>query len=642
MGIFTMHGAARYFWHDGIYYYTTSNTNPHYAKVAPAPDNGYSNLNGTVTIPEQFTIVDTINGNPITRNYTVDGIYYLAFKGCSNVSEFRLPNSITLICTSAFEGCTSLTKVNIPTSLRQLQNRAFYGCTSLNEITIPESTTMVQDSAFSKCTNLTTINWNATNCTTLTGSDFSGITQVNIGENVQSLPDYFMKNADITTVELPISLKIIKTGAFNNCRSLTEINIPDSVTEIGSGSFYENTSLRRITIGRSVSTVKGNICNRCTNIQQIQWNAINCPSAGSMASASPEAEIILAEGVEVVPRNLFSNTAVKEVHLPSTIKVLSPSCFSSCKRLKSVELPEGLLSVGGGAFSSCDSITSLTIPNTVTTIGSGAFTYMRNLVDLTLSNSLDSVGDELISECLKIGHLFIPKSLRKIGTNAFCTARIKSITVEEGNPILDSRNNCNAIIETATNTLLTASGQLTTIPSSVEAIGDYAFDLCSGPTSYDIPEGVKKIGFRSFFRCWNLQKVTIPSTMDTIGEGAFYYTIQLDTVICKAAVPPVLMSDYCFDWWYNQYATLYVPAGSVDAYKEDVEWKKFCTIVPIGTVLTPGDVNLDGIISIEDAIVLIDMILSGDTAYHPNLDLNWDYKVSIIDVTRLLDMLLNQ
>ncbi len=216
-----------------------------------------------------------------------------------------------------------------------------------------------------------------------------------------------------------------------------------------------------------------------------------------------------------------------------------------------------------------------------------------------------------------------------------------SLTVEEGNPIIDSRENCNGIIETATNKLIFASGQLTHIPSSITCIGDNAFDLCSGSSYYDIPEGVTYIGDRAFYRCWGLAKITLPSTLDSIADLAFYYTGPLDTVICKAVTPPVVHEDWTFDWHYNAYATLYVPAQSVQAYKEADVWKKFCTIVPIGTVLTPGDVNLDGEINIKDITALIALLMSGDTTYHPNVDVNYDYEVNISDITRLINKLQN-
>lgn len=642
MGTLSMSGAGeyQYLWHDGLYYshhvYNPDKT----VMVSPAPNNEYLELTGTVTIPETITVIDTIYGTPQEMTYTVIAINSSAFKGCEGINEFRLPNSILYLYNSAFEGCTGLSSFDIPSSVTKIQKRAFYGCTGLTSITIPENISTIEDSIVGHCPNITSLIWNATNCTRCVGWDYSNITQLSIGDNVQTLPSLFMMASPITAIELPQSLKTIEGWAFRNCPNLTEVNIPDSVTLIRNYAFAGDTILKKVTIGRSVTNIETYCFSACHQIQQIHWKAISCPSAGAMVISTMLPEVTFGEGIEILPRGLFNSTAVAEVTIPSTVKEFASSCLSGCKRLKSITLPEGLVTIGGGAFNSCDSITSLDIPNTVKTIGNYAFSYMRNLQDLSLSNTLDSVGYGLIAECLNINHLDIPKTLIHISDGAFQSARVKSLTVEEGNPVIDSRENCNGIIETATNTLIFATRQLTTIPASVTTIGDYAFDLCSGPDYYDVPEGVTYIGKRAFYRCWGLAKITLPSTLDSIGDLAFYYTGPLNNIICKAVTPPVIHEEWTFDWHYNPYATLYVPAESVEAYKEANVWNKFLTIVPIGTVLIPGDANCDGVVDIQDVSELIDLLLYGETTYHPNLDTNYDHSIDLDDVTRLIDLLL--
>lgn len=641
LGSFTMNSASRYFWHDGVYYYTQSNGNPYTAMVAQAPENGYNGLSGTVAIPESFTVVDTINGDPIVRDYTVTGIYSSAFKGCVNITAVQLPNTITRLYSQAFEGCTGLSDIEIPNSVTNIEKKAFYGCTGLLSITVPESVMFLGDSVFAKCNHLTAVTWNAISCDNSGGWDGKLITQLAIGNKVKIIPKNFMKEGAITSLDLPSSLTRIGDEAFRYCTNLTEIVIPDSVTHIGSYAFCNDSNLVKITIGRSVRSISSSFSSN-PSLRKIQWNAINSFSAGLGTSLSKITEIKVGDGVEYIPNGLFNYSSVSEAILPNSVKELGYQSFCSCKRLKTVKLSESLTTIGDMTFSGCDSITSLVIPNSVTVIEKNAFSHMKNLVDLTLSNNLDSVGSSIISECLKLNHLVIPKSLRVAAPHAFNSVRINSFTVEDGNPYFDSRNNCNGIIETATNTLIAASNSLTVIPEGVTAIGDYAFDLCAGPSFYDIPEGVTKIGERAFFRCWNLSKIIIPSTVDTICDLAFYYTTMLDTVICKAAIPPVINDELTFDWYYNKDAVLYVPAESVEAYKNANVWEKFQIIVPIGTVLKMGDVNLDGKVNIEDVIKLIDILISNDTAFHRYMDMNWDNKISIIDVTRLIDLLLEQ
>ena len=194
------------------------------------------------------------------------------------------------------------------------------------------------------------------------------------------------------------------------------------------------------------------------------------------------------------------------------------------------------------------------------------------------------------------------------------------VTVDENNPVYDSRYNCNAVIETATNTLIMGS-QNTVIPEDVTSIGEFAF---AGP---------------------QLTNIVIPASVSNIGRGA-YYGMQFSSVTCKATVPPsasevflVYGEFYDYDYDYNyKHATLFVPAESLEAYRAHEEWGKFTRIVPfIGA--GPGDINGDGNISIADVTNLIDQLLSGEMPAWG--DVNGDGNVSIQDVTMLIDYLLS-
>ena len=213
--------------------------------------------------------------------------------------------------------------------------------------------------------------------------------------------------------------------------------------------------------------------------------------------------------------------------------------------------------IDSNTFSSCDELTSVTIPNSVTTIGYRVF-----------------------SDC----------------------SSLTSITVESGNPKYDSRNNCNALIETASNTLI-AGCMNTTIPNSVTTISDYAFASCSGLTSVTIPNSVTTIGDEAFNGCiWlnsvtignsvttisreafkscsSLTSVIIPNSVTLIGSQAFYNCRGLTSVTCLAVTPPIA-TGYDIFYGVTSQATLYVPRGSVAAYQAADTWKKFSQIVGI-------------------------------------------------------------
>ena len=224
-----------------------------------------------------------------------------------------------------------------------------------------------------------------------------------------------------------------------------------------------------------------------------------------------------------------------------SVTSIGGKAFYKSSSLTSVTIPESVTSIGDFAFYDCSSLTSITIPNSVTSIGNGAFSYCSALTSITIPNSVTSIGSAAFSGCF----------------------RRTSIIVEGGNAIYDSRENCNAIIETATNTLI-AGCQNTTIPNSVTSIGGYAFAYCSSLTSITIPNSVTSIGDFAFESCSGLTSIAILESVTNIGEGAFYGT-SIDYVYVKATTPPMLnIGKYPV---FSTSPICYIPCGTLDAYK---------------------------------------------------------------------------
>ena len=142
--------------------------------------------------------------------------------------------------------------------------------------------------------------------------------------------------------------------------------------------------------------------------------------------------------------------------------------------------------------------------------------------------SVTSIGERAFYGCTGLTSITIPNSITSIGYWAFYNCYgLTSITVAAGNTKYDSRENCNAIIETATNTLI-AGCQNTTIPNSVTSIGDYAFFDCSGLKSITIPNSVTSIEYHAFYRCtrlktvYNFSNLTFSKGSSNNGYVAYY------------------------------------------------------------------------------------------------------------------------
>ena len=206
-----------------------------------------------------------------------------------------------------------------------------------------------------------------------------------------------------------------------------------------------------------------------------------------------------------------------------TVTSVGDKAFYDCESsilMSSITLPSTVTSIGSNAFWKCTALTSFTIPSNVTSIGSSAFYGCSGLTSVIIPNSVTSIGSSAFEGCSSLTNITIPNSVTSIGDHAFFGCGLTSIQVASGNTTYDSRNNCNAIIETASNTLIAGSNN-TVIPNSVTSIGYGAFCNCSSLTSVTIPNSVTSIGGSTFEKCSSLTNVSIPNSVTSIGGSAF-------------------------------------------------------------------------------------------------------------------------
>ena len=388
------------------------------------------------------------------------------------------------------------------------------------------------------------------------------------------------------------------------------------------------------------------------------------------------------------------NSYTGEVTIPKTVAydgktysvtTIGEYSFYNCTSLTNVTIPNSVTVICWGAFEGCSGLTNINIPNSVTTILNSAFSGCSGLTHINIPYSVTIIGDDVFSNCTGLTSIYIPASVDYIGVSFNGCSNLTSITVSSDNERYDSRDNCNAIIETARNELFQGCkttvipnsvtsinwafadcSELTyieipnsvtsinncaffnctgldniVIPNSVTIIGEHTFEGCTGLKSINIPNSVTHIRLMAFSGCSGVTSVTIGNSVSYIGDEAFYGLSELSSVVCKATTPPYAL-EYNFSAGSTspyEIATLYVPAESIDSYRAHEEWGRFTHIVPfIGA--GPGDVNGDGNISIGDVTNLIDMLINGDAPAYYDVDGNGT--VSIADITTLIDMLLAQ
>ena len=225
-------------------------------------------------------------------------------------------------------------------------------------------------------------------------------------------------------------------------------------------------------------------------------------------------------------------------NMPNYNSSASSPWLIDSEKIKKVVIEDGVTSIGNCFFYWCTSLTSITIPNSVMSIGNYAFYKCKSLTSITIPNSVTSIGDYAFAYS-GLTSITIPNSVASIGNRAFENCPdLTSITVEKGNTKYDSRDNCNAIIETNTNKLI-AGCKNTTIPNSVTSIGERAFEFCSSLTSITIPNSVTSIGRGAFYDCSSLTSITIPNSVTSIGESAFCDCFGLTSITIPNSVTSI-------------------------------------------------------------------------------------------------------
>ena len=531
----------------------------------------------------------------------VESIGTGAFYKCNALKSLEIPDSVKTIGDYAFAKEENLETILLPYGLKVIENATFQECSNLKTIQIPNSIEKLGDSAFEKCSSLQSIS-GGENITSVGTRVFSGCSQL---QSVTIFPKISTINTsmfggckNLTHIVFPDKLIEIKSGAFSGC-AFSDITVPDTVTSLEAYAFSSCTNLKRIQCSKELTTIGERCFSDCTALDEIvipdrvrslgQYVFSGCknlskitfegdaPEISSYAFAQVKATCYYPKGnttytAEIITQDFGgdliwtyegeeadSDANKCGEHITWTLSesgelVLSGSgemydyslknleyapWYEVRKKIKSIQISDGITHIGAYAFYKCENVTTVnTLPNSITTIGAYAFSWCH-ITEIELPDNLENITDGMLDDCRYLKKVTFPKKLKIIGKYAFsmCVG-LNSVEIPEG----------------------------------VVSIGDGAFAACGNYTSWGeyypsssfisvkLPSTLQSLGNNVFRWCTSLQTINIPGKTVEVGNGAFSYCYNLSNVTFEWSVPK-LASDI-FDICKNTTITCYYPSNN--------------------------------------------------------------------------------
>lgn len=351
------------------------------------------------------------------------------------------------------------------------------------------------------------------------------------------------KDVKIPSIYNQLPVTSINDNAFSGCYGLENLKIPNSITDIGVSAFNGCYYLQEITLSKSIKNVGKYAFSGCSNLWKVSYNGtiedwcgINFENLDSNPMSQASSFNIKKEA------GIYDR--VSKISIPETITTIKQYQFAGFDDATDIELPDTITSVEKDAFLECASLkyneynycsylgnktnpylvliklSDKTATNMIThpdtkVIATNAFGIHNTITNMTIQNKVTHIGDEAFSLCGKLLELSIPSSVIHIGKDILprYSNNVTTIKIDKNNPVYDSRNDCNAIIETATSTLIIAC-QNTIIPDDIANIGDYAFQYLNKMKNVTIPKNIKNIGKYAFVNCRVVKNVYYEGTIE--------------------------------------------------------------------------------------------------------------------------------
>lgn len=568
----------------------------------------------------------------------VDGVLYidncLIEAKLGQKESYEIVDGTRVIAEYAIMDCSSLTSVTIPSSVISIGAQVFSKCTSLSSVNIPSSVKYIGENPFDRTAlyndpsnwvdNVLYVDNCLINAKPELGENYK------IVEGTRVIADRaFLGYFSTTSLTIPSSVVNIGTRAFSSLYELTDIQVesgnPAYLSENGVLYDADKTILLHyprvkkddtLTIPSSLRYIGEYVFEGCDYLTTIEWNAVNFQdfiSSSDAPNCKYVSTLVIGEGVEHIPAylcNKFSST-LRSLTIPSTVTSVGQDAFAECgnltvyKNYSQLRLPDFLITnspnlkelvspITGFYFFSLEDLSSITGLKSLIVHSAGEYynwiydciLSFANLQQNTLTcfdiKSISTYYDTFIPDkCFLDFTLLetakVPNNLVSIGYRAFENCRaLREVTIPATVTEIDDSafDNCRSLsaVHFGGSTEEQADDPAAS-QCALQRIGNWAFYNCHQLQELNIPEGVTEIGDAAFYGCSYLEDLVLPSSLLTIGDNCFSLCSKLGRIIVNAAVPPVVEAKTFYE--VDRSIPVYVPKGSLEAYKADTYWSEF-------------------------------------------------------------------
>lgn len=561
---------------------------------------------------------------------------------------YEIAEGTRVIGAAALAYCSSLTSVTIPSGVISIGGGAFADCFSLSSVTIPSSVMYISSDAFRKTALYNDAsNWvdnvlYVDNCLIDATQDLSGAYDIAEGTRVIA-ESAFLGCTNLTSVTVPSSVVNIGPKAFASTDNLTDIQVesgnPAYLSENGILYNADQTVLLRYPEGKKDRTLTIPANLRCfgfsavdsnSYLNTIEWNAVNFTDFSY--NIFPEwpyvSTLVIGEGVEHIPAYLCNkfSSSLRSLTIPSTVTSVGQDAFAGCgnftvyKNYSLQYLPESFIENSpnleelvypaiGFAYLGTDQLVSTKLKSLIVhtpftdssiydrlikflSIQQNTLTYID--IEILTTNDYQYVPDKCFLDFTLLETAKLPNGFTRIGYRAFENCRmLQEFTIPASVTEIDDSafDNCRSLnaVHFGGSTEEQADDPAAS-QCALQRIGNWAFYNCHQLQELNIPEGVTEIGDAAFYGCSYLEDLVLPSSLQTIGDNCFSLCSKLERIIVNAAIPPAIEAKTFYE--VDRSIPVYVPKGSLEAYKADTYWSEFRLLDDDpATVISPEEDN---------------------------------------------------